>query len=381
MKPVSKALSDEKGSVIVFVALATTVLLGFAATVVDAGILYFNRVALSNAADAAALAGVQELPDSQELARVQAIAFAVKNGVRGVQVSAAPAGAAVASDVPSVDAAQAAPVARAAQFVAGALGWAAENVMSLAFGSMAEAASAVQPEPVPGHDVLTVTFPDSRSIQVTISRAVPLGFARIFGFATSKVSASATARVGAARAVTGAVPFSVVKQNFVYGERYILKHGPHAPGEEPGYGEHHGNFGGLALGGRGGSNYREKIQHGYEGWLEVGQWIETEPGNMSGPTVQGVEYRLAQCHHDPPCTFDKFVKGCPRMVIVPVIDSLEGVHGRDKVLLVGFAAFFLEGVDGRGSDCNVWGRFIRWATDGELGDTQDYGLVAYELVQ
>ena len=51
---------NEKGSVIIIVACAMVLMLGIAALVIDVGVLYYNKVALSNAADAAALAGVQE---------------------------------------------------------------------------------------------------------------------------------------------------------------------------------------------------------------------------------------------------------------------------------------------------------------------------------
>lgn len=302
--PVSEVLSNKKGSIIVFVALAMTVLLGFAAIVVDVGILYFNRVALSNAADAAALAGVQELPANPRQAEAKAVSYAVKNGVEESRI--------------------------------------------------------------------TTALPDSHSIRVTVSRTVPLGFARVFGIASSDVGASAKARIGAVGAVWGAAPFVVPDQEFVYGESYTLKYGG-------GEGEH-GNFGGLALGGRGAGNYEDNIKHGYQGWLRVGEWQETEPGNMSGPTVRGVEYRISQCHHSPPCTFDHCAKDCPRVLLVPVADfDPEELHGRSMVRLVGFAAFFLEGVVGHGNKCEVTGRFIRWAVDGELGGAGDYGVVASRL--
>jgi len=300
-----RALPSEKGSVVVIVALAMAVLLGFAALVIDVGLLYFNRVALSNAADAAALAGVQELPDRPEQAEALAVSYAVKNG--------------------------------------------AEQSRTVA-----------------------TVLPDRYSMGVRISRTVPLGFARVLGFDSVEVRASAKARVGPVSGVFGAAPFFVPEQTFVYGQTYVLKY-PGGQGES-------GNFGGLALGGRGARNYEDNITYGYQGWLHVGDWVETEPGNMSGPTVRGVQNRISQCLHSPACTFDRFVKGCPRLILIPVADVEPGdLTGRSSVLLVGFAAFFLEGVGGHGNKCEVTGRFIRWATDGEIGGSGDYGLVSYRL--
>ncbi|HXL05154.1 MAG TPA: pilus assembly protein TadG-related protein [Bacillota bacterium] len=303
-------IDGEKGSVIIIVAAAMVLLLGIAALVVDVGLLYYNKVVLSNAADAAALAGVQELPKDHGKAGEIAEAYAVTNGVEPGQVSA---------------------------------------------------------------EVL----PDGRSIQVATSRVVPLGFAKILGFSSAKVTASAKASVGATKGLWGAAPFGVVEDSFVYGETYTMKYSPRNSGEVG-----PGNFGALALGGTGANNYLNNIKYGYQGRLEVGDEIptilETEPGNMAGPTKSGVDFRIGGCNHEPKCTYDRFVKGCKRLLLVPVIDSLD-VTGRSGVKLIGFAAFFVEAVEGAGNACTVTGRFVRWAADGDLGNINDYGVVSYRL--
>ena len=61
---------------------------GIAALVVDAGLLYYTKVFLSNAADAAALAGVQELPKNPTDAQNTAISYATDNGVDEGSVTA-----------------------------------------------------------------------------------------------------------------------------------------------------------------------------------------------------------------------------------------------------------------------------------------------------
>ncbi|MDX6438544.1 MAG: hypothetical protein QOF45_1127 [Gaiellaceae bacterium] len=55
---------EERGQVIVLVVLMLIVLLGFAALVVDVGYAYYAHRTLQASADAAALAGAQELPDA-----------------------------------------------------------------------------------------------------------------------------------------------------------------------------------------------------------------------------------------------------------------------------------------------------------------------------
>lgn len=80
MKWVQKLAKDEDGAVMVIVALALVILLGCMALVVDAGVMYVNRSNMQNVADAAALAGAQELPD-KDAAEDKAIEYAALNGV------------------------------------------------------------------------------------------------------------------------------------------------------------------------------------------------------------------------------------------------------------------------------------------------------------
>ncbi|NPV52386.1 MAG: Tad domain-containing protein [Firmicutes bacterium] len=300
-------LKDERGSAIVVIALAMIVLLSFMAFVVDAGLLYLVRVRLVNGVDAAALAGVQALPEDPQKAESLAWEFAHRNGVPDTHLAV----------------------------------------------SVSE---------------------DKREIMVEASQGVDLNFARIFGLSKAKVGAKSRARVGVVTGIRGVVPLGVEKQAFEYGERYILKYGSGEP-EWP----HSGNFGCLALGGRGAANYRRNLVEGYQDMLHVGDEVETEPGNMVGPT-SGIEERIAKCNHTPKCTYDNFVLGCPRLVYVPIIDSLD-VHGRSKVRIVGFAAFFLEGVEGHGGHSSVIGRFIKATADGEIGEGEDFGLRSYKLVE
>jgi Flp pilus assembly protein TadG len=79
----STALRDDSGATALVVAVLIVVLLGMAAVVIDAGLLYSARRSMQTAADSAALAGVQELPASPGNARAVADDY----------VSANPAGA------------------------------------------------------------------------------------------------------------------------------------------------------------------------------------------------------------------------------------------------------------------------------------------------
>lgn len=297
-----KLLREQKGSVAVLTALAITALLGCTALAVDVANLYLNKTQVSNMADAAALAGARDLPDSSQQAAATAQYYGNINGKSGDNVQA------------SVN-------------------------------------------------------DDNTVVTVTVRRTVPLFFAKIFKMYSSGVSATAQAANMVVTGVTGAVPFSVEKQDFSYGTPYTLKDGGGSGSD--------GNYGALGLGGSGASIYRYNIKNGYDGKLSVGQWVDTEPGNMSGPTSDGVGYRIGL---DPYATYDTVKPGSERIIIVPIIDSLD-VNGSAPVQIVGFAAFFLESVGGSGNDNYVTGRFLHMYIIGDQGSGHDYGLRNIRLIK
>jgi len=99
--------------------------------------------------------------------------------------------------------------------------------------------------------------------------------------------------------------------------------------------------------------------------VEPNDLLQIEPGNMAGPTRQGVQALIAL---DPKAKWDvssKRVIGSaysrsPRIVPVPLFDPSIGVlthtGGRKKVKVVKVAMFFIESVNSSG---NVTGRFVR----------------------
>ena len=303
-------IASEKGSVLLMVALGMVVLLGCASLVTDVGLLYTSRNRLINAADAAALAGAQELPDKPEMAEAVAREYAKANGViednLEVEVSA-----------------------------------------------------------------------DRKSITVKPCQNVRFLFARVLGFTEQEVNAEATALTAPLTGAIGVVPFSIEEQVLKIGKQYVLKEGSGGPAVEGADGKMSGWYGALDPDnhqGGGANDYRERIKHGYQRMLRVGDRVLVEKGNMSGPTTQGVQYRINQCKNG--CTSENFDLDCPRVMIVPVIKPVNS----KEVEIRGFAAFFLEGVEGQGNENNVIGRFVKMVYPGELGGGTDYGAYAVKLI-
>lgn len=142
-----------------------------------------------------------------------------------------------------------------------------------------------------------------------------------------------------------------------------------------------GNFGPVTFEGGGGSAYRDDLRDGYDGVVYIGQILDTEPGNMTGPTNQGIRDRLNNG-----VDFDTWVaQGMPRdssrLVYVPVTERIEPMAGRSRLVVVSFAAFYLEEQEG-GAD--ISGRFVEYVLPSDVYDPDppDSGLYleTYRLV-
>ncbi len=80
MRGLFETLKSEAGTAIILVTIMATALIGMAALVVDVGRVYHTYSSMRNAADAAALAGAQQLPD-QSGAYSAAVDYALANGL------------------------------------------------------------------------------------------------------------------------------------------------------------------------------------------------------------------------------------------------------------------------------------------------------------
>ncbi len=218
---------------------------------------------------------------------------------------------------------------------------------------------------------------DNYGIQVVLKNRIDYVFARVLGFTDKEINVTSKALLGSVTAVyEGIRPFVVEKRQFSYGEQVVLK--------ENGGDGYHGNYGATALGGTGARIYEENIINGYKSRLEVGDTIDTEPGNMAGPTLDGVDYIINGVEDivsGDESTFNNYSLDSNRLWTIPVVDSLE-YEGRSTVEVVGFALFFLEGAEKKAGKAEIIGRFIEFVTNGDISEGQNnYGLYGVKLVQ
>ncbi|MBP2028302.1 hypothetical protein J2Z35_002103 [Acetoanaerobium pronyense] len=295
---------DERGSILVIIAITMVVLLGMTALVTDVGAMALNRNRLQAAADSAALAGAQELPFDTALARSVAEDYLNKN-------------------------------------------------INNSFTS-------------------NIAFSESnQKITVEVTRNVEFSFARILGINDNDVNVSAAAINAPVKSVvSGLRPFAILHEDAEKIGLITLKVGDKKNADKndrlgP------GNFGAVGLlqghSDNGANVYRDNIHSGTTGNYWIGKQIDTETGNMAGPTEQGLDSLFN-------------AEGSPATIIVPIVDELY-VNGKKESTIVGFAAFELREEENTVKD-EVSGRFVKFVTLG-LGDTGavDYGVRAVNLVE
>lgn len=232
---------------------------------------------------------------------------------------------------------------------------------------------------------------------------VNYSFARIFGKQGANVSASATAlmRTMSYTASDLLVPLMVSDKTMFdgslnFGDRVTsgTEVGMYVSDWQSGF-VGSGNFGVIDVAGAGGNVFRDLLSGGSDRRpdfdLETTEIIdaESEPGGKVGPARQGLNNRLNVTETDPRFSGDKnsynpATGASPawdawnaayratgeypptwRIALMPIVRDLNQTgHGKCDVQIVGFAAFFIEGVQykkaGGGTDkIKIIGRFIQ----------------------
>jgi Flp pilus assembly protein TadG len=306
-----------RGQTAVIMGLAIPILVGAVALGTDIAMLYLNYIQLQKAADAAALAGANYLPDNAQTATSTAQAFAVNNGVKVSEITSNSVGANNASITVSLR--------RTVPYYFA-------RVLGLTNGVVSVSATSG-----PQYPPNTVNAP-SKS-------AIPPGGDNN---GNNGITCSNTGSCGL-------LPFGLDSHTtYTDGAAINLQQGQVGPG----------NWDLLALGGTGGNNLRTNIANGYNGMITVGDWITTEPGKKVGPVDQGIQDRLdLAASVDPSGTYSSHKLTNPRMVILPVV-NWTGQNGRKQVQVTAFASFWIDSYSGG----QVSGHFISQVIPNSYGD-------------
>jgi hypothetical protein len=186
---------------------------------------------------------------------------------------------------------------------------------------------------------------DDKSVTMSAKRTVPFYFGQIVGLKSTPVSVTATAEIESVGAARNLIPlgFDPPSPPTQY-QMYTFKNSQVGPG----------NWGALALGGNGGSTYRTNLENGYQGTVNVGDWISTETGQITGPTSQGIGDRMtAGVATDPSLPAGATISSSTsyslsdaRAVEVPIV-NWGNINGKSQVQVLGFAMMWLVSTDGK----------------------------------
>lgn len=194
---------------------------------------------------------------------------------------------------------------------------------------------------------------EEQSVRVELERPTEVFFSSLFGVETVDISAEANVEVAAVGEATGAAPFGINEEtDLVFNETYDLKVDS---GDSTG-----GNFGILALEGKGAKTYEDTLKTGYDEPLRVGEVVNTQTGNISGPTERGVNHRIDNCPDG-----GIYDRDCDRIMLIPVYAPVGNKDNYREVEIRGFAYFYLEERMSKNDD-SVQGRFIKRVGSGTI---------------
>ena len=372
----TRRAASEEGAVLIHVILAIVALIAFNIFVIDYGVMWAGRGQAQNAADAGALAGAVSLAfddfdDRTETgaAKTAARALALSNGIWGEAPDVDIAADITFPTVPDVCADESCirvDVYRNQErgnalpaIFGSAAGLTEQGVraMAIARAAIANASDCLKPWGIPDkwNDVYDTHAPIDANTWTPDDR-YELEYENGPNRGQPLPNPDVYTPPGEGTTGTG---FNVTDD---YGRRIVLKSGNPNQAIRPGW------FFPIDLPqadgspSTGGDNYRENISGCNGVPIEIGDTLITEPGNMIGPTAQGVEEIIAQ---DPNAAWDpvtsRVVNSCaqaatpcasrsPRIVAIPIFDThayeVGRQAGRTEIVIVNILGFFIDELNG-----------------------------------
>ncbi len=362
-------VSPERGAVLVHVAIVLLGLLALTSFVVDYGVMWAARRQAQNSADAAAMAGAISLAfvdfSDQDLARQSALTVAGVNRVWASAPDVTPGDVTFPLCPPGSPGAGTNSCIRVdvfrnqrgggnplPTFFAGLVGITEQGVRATATAEalFGDSTDCVKP----------FAIPDKWLEQRNDSG--PAGWSETDTFERYNRDGTLMSPADFYSAATGFTPQSVGPGGGDYGRYITLKSGNPNAAIAPGW--YHPVVINQAEG-PGGANYRENIATCDPTVIGPGTLLDVEPGNMIGPTRQGMNDLIAL---DPTATWDPDLNGSgrggvsggcmasgacaisPRLVAIPVFDpdayDAGRASGRVTISVVKVLGFFIDRMNG-----------------------------------
>lgn len=290
----------KKGQIAVVMLLFMLPLLSVIGLGADLGLLYFQWGNAQKAADAAVLAGAGYLPNHTSTAQTTASTYATTNGLKTSEITS--------------------------------------NTVAA----------------------------DNMSITMTTSRTVPYFFLELVGLKSGTVKPIAKAGIQQNTEQTrGLIPIglpcSSTNCNYTAGTLYqLVQAGASGGGGSWNVGP--GNWGRLALGAPGATQFLTNLINGYQGSINVNDYVNAETGQVNGPTATGVSDRvstgLAINGTVTSPTLATVPAYDPRLVAVPLVDFTGATGTSVPVQIKGFALMWIDSYTSQGANKTLNAYFL-----------------------
>ena len=291
--------TSARGQIAVVLMLVMLPLLGLIGLGADLGLLYVHWGIMQKAADAAVLAGAGYLPNHTSTAQTTASTYATANGIKSGEIT---------SDTVAAD---------------------------------------------------------DMSITMTTSRTVPYFFLQLVGLSSGTVKPTAKAGIQQnTEQARGLIPVglqcSSTNCSYTAGTLYHLVQAGTNGGGSWNVGP--GNWGRLALGAPGATQFLTNLINGYQGAINVDDYVNAETGQVNGPTATGVGDRvdtgLAVNGSVTNPTLASVPAYDPRLVAVPLVDFTGATGTSVPVQIKGFALMWIDSYTSQGPNKTLNAYFL-----------------------
>jgi len=293
--------ASKRGQMAVAMLMVMIPLLSLIGLGTDLGLLFFHWGILQKGADAAVLAGAGYLPNHPSTAQTKATSYATQNGLKNSEI------------------------------------------------------------------VSNTVAADNMSITMTTSRTVPYYFLQLVGVSSGTVKPMAKAGIqqnteGARGLIPVGLPCTATNCSYTAGTLYhLVQAGTNGNGGSWNVGP--GNWGRLALGGSGATQFLNNLISGYQGSINVGNQVNAETGQVNGPTAEGINVARVNAGvaingtvTNP--TLASVPAYDPRLVAVPLIDFTGATGSSVQVTVMGFAMMWLDSYTSKGANKTLNAYFL-----------------------
>jgi hypothetical protein len=291
-----------RGQIAVALILVIIPLLALIGLGTDLGLLFFHWGIVQKAADSAVLAGAGYLPNQLSTAQTKATSYATQNGLKNSEI------------------------------------------------------------------ISNTVAADHMSITTTTSRTVPYYFLQLVGLSSGTVKPMAKAGIqqdteGTRGLIPVGLPCTATPCPYTAGTEYQLVQAGGNGKSGGSWNVGPGNWGRLALGGSGATQFLNNLINGYQGSINVGDQVTTETGQVNGPTDEGintarVDAGLAINGTVTNPTLATVPAYDPRLVAVPLIDFTGAQGTSSPVTVMGFALMWIDSYTSQGKNKTLNAYFL-----------------------